>query len=265
MPSTTVPLQVALSMLQQQDDQTAPWNPLYRSLARTASGPAAPGPGPEATAPRGSSVPETGRWVETVRRHVTAPAVIMLAVPEGASAHRLRLGLHSDGATLETSTGAGPSTWEELEAREAGRRLAAALPESLRSAAPELAQDAPARRLRPSPEQATRLADALRRGASMRAAVAELDGLDDSLRDLLLAETDRISLTLALRPQDSSAPAPGLTRLWVRGRHQLYRSDGPPRAVPDALPVPDGDVLATVLAVLQQALARAAAAEEAQR
>lgn len=253
MPTTVLPLADALAVVRGAGDAPQFWNPVYRMLADDAAG------GTDSA----DSVTADPAVLDMLRRHVASPALIVLAVQQSSGVHRLRLALHPTTATVESSTGGSPSTWEELPAREAGRRLASLLPDSVRTARPDLAQDSAAQRLRPGPEQASQLAAALHGGAALAQAVTQLDDLDEDVRDLLLADDERISLTLSLRPTDPTGPSPGLARLWVRGERSLYRTDAPPRPIPEALPVPDGDVLATLLAMLQQGLEHAAAVEEA--
>ncbi|MCS6712307.1 hypothetical protein JSY14_09855 [Brachybacterium sp. EF45031] len=254
----TLALPEALAVLCSEGSEPHAWNPVYRFLSRDSAGHR------ESHAP-GSSLTCDAEVSDLLRRHVEAPALIVLAVQEGATTHRLRVGLHADGATVETSHGESPPTWEELPAREAGRRLAAALPERLRSAAPELTQGSPALRRGPTPAQAARLAAAVRDGAPLAQAVDQLGEADGDLRDLMLADRDRVSLTLSLTPVPSTDEPVVLTRLWVRGDLGLYRIDRSPRLRPEALLVADGDVLRTLLALLQQGLSRVAVTEGAGR
>ena len=227
----------------------ARWNPVYRALVD------APAP-----APGEAPAEET---VELMRRQLTAPALLTVAVTTGGSTHRLRIGVDPATSTLERSEGDQPSQWSESAAQE----LPALITDLLERAGVDLS---PARldvrrssdALSLSPQQAAAAREGLARGLTPEQAFAAVPGLDDSLRDALTATGPRISLALTLHdPQGRQIERPvSWSRLWASGRKGLYRLDQPDGPELAVHPVEGGDVLGTVLPILEQALRFAAGA-----
>ncbi|GEM_PF-2679480 len=281
-------------------------HPVYRVLAEDSAaagdaadaggraGDAAPGPGLDADLDHDAAL--------LVLRHATTPALLTLAVDEGAGPRTLRVGLHPDGATVEAADpqdmdpGAQATDAEaqaidpdaratDAEAQASGTpstsaitevhladlpaRLADALPAGPLSAPPLLTQESAARSLRLAPEHARAIIDAIREGRSPAEAARELEGIEPALLTALTAAGPRVSLSLTLHPDargDAARPdgvprsdrpredAPPVTfaRVWTQHGDALLRSDAsgaPPGSIQEVAP---GDVLGTLLPLLDQ-------------
>lgn len=223
-------------------------NPVYRALA-DGSG----------TAPRtASTIPVPGEAdLDLLRRQLTARALLVAAVTSGERTHRLRIGLDPAGATLERSAGAEPSHWSEIEVEEVPGTVTALLARTGLDTAPAALsvgrrEDA----LRLSPEQSRMARTALARGLSAEEAFASVPDLAEPLRDALTASGPRLSLSLTLHDPHGQVTDQPVTwsRLWVRGRLGLYRMDQPGSPALAVHPVGDGDVLGSLLPVLEQGL-----------
>lgn len=257
-------------------------NPVYRTLLRGED----PSPFAELAAGVG---PGTGRMLA---RQLCAPALLVLAVhaggPEGdGDGALLRAGIGAGAATLERSEpGEDLPLWEEAALEAVPGLCTALLPAPLADApvrltveqgggpAPsgtgDLADPAAGERpedplrgvpLRLSRSQLQQLAADPLGEVDPAGALERLEGLPDRLRDALTATGPRISLTLCLhRPGAGIDPLP-LTRLWVQGQQGLYRADAPGRPDLTVVPVADGDVHGSLLALLDQAVRFAAAAD----
>lgn len=231
---------------------TARWNPVYRALVDGA------GPPP----PRSPEVEGTGAaGADLVLRQLTSPALLIVAVTEGERTRRLRIGLDPAGATLERADDDHPSRWTELAAAEVPAAVSSLLEESGIDLAParlEVASGEDALRL--SPEQNRLAYAALADGVPAGEAFADLPDLDDSLRDALTATGPRLSLSLTLHdPRRRVTEQPvSWSRLWVTGRRGMYRMDRPATAALEVRAVGGGDVLGTLLPILEQGLRFAA-------
>ncbi|GAA1484432.1 hypothetical protein [Brachybacterium fresconis] len=231
------------------------WNPVYRALV----------PAPErAPARRGQEDPTSA---EILRRHFTSPALLVVATTEGASTRRLRIGLHPDAATLEASRGRSPSTWASVS-----RDRIPALVEELLApvglgGAPHLGVRRESAGLRLTPGQIEQVRHELSRGTAAPEAFSGADGIDEHLLDALTADGARAAVSLTLHdPSGRHLQAPetseSWSRLWVRGERSLYRMDDSQAALGPVHLVADGDVLGTVLPVLQEGLRFAAACSD---
>lgn len=274
-------------------------HPVYRVLAEDSAaagdtadaggraGDAAPGPGLDADLDHDAAL--------LVLRHATTPALLTLAVDEGAGPRTLRVGLHPDGATVEAADPQGtdpgaqamdanaratdaeaqasgtPSTSAitEVHLADLPARLANALPAGPLSAPPLLTQESAARSMRLAPEQARAIIDAIRAGRSPAEAARELEGIEPALLSALTAAGPRVSLSLTLHPDargDAARPdgvprsdrpredAPPVTfaRVWTQHGDALLRTDAsgaPPGSIQEVAP---GDVLGTLLPLLDQ-------------
>lgn len=274
-------------------------HPVYRVLAEDSAAAgdaadaggrardAAPGPGLDADLDHDAAL--------LVLRHATTPALLTLAVDEGAGPRTLRVGLHPDGATVEAADPQGtdpgaqatdadaratdaeaqasgtPSTSAitEVHLADLPARLADALPAGPLSAPPLLTQESAARSMRLAPEQARAIIDAIREGRSPAEAARELEGIEPALLSALTAAGPRVSLSLTLHPDargDAARPdgvprsdrpredAPPVTfaRVWTQHGDALLRTDAsgaPPGSIQEVAP---GDVLGTLLPLLDQ-------------
>ena len=274
-------------------------HPVYRVLAEDSAaagdtadaggraGDAAPGPGLDADLDHDAAL--------LVLRHATTPALLTLAVDEGAGPRTLRVGLHPDGATVEAADPQGtdpgaqamdadaratdaeaqasgtPSTSAitEVHLADLPARLADALPAGPLSAPPLLTQESAARSMRLAPEQARAIIDAIREGRSPAEAAREIEGIEPALLSALTAAGPRVSLSLTLHPDargDAARPdgvprsdrpredAPPVTfaRVWTQHGDALLRTDAsgaPPGSIQEVAP---GDVLGTLLPLLDQ-------------
>lgn len=227
------------------------WNPVYRALVDDGGTPPDSSPGVEATGPDGADL---------VRRQLTAPALLVVAVTEGERTRRLRIGLDPVGATVERSEPDQVPRWSELPVAEVPATIAALLEDSGIDLAPARLEVAGDDVLRLTPEQ-TRLAQAaLAEGVPAEEAFATLPELDASLHDALTAAGPRLSLSLTLHdPQGRVVEEPvAWSRLWVTGRQGTYRMDSPGTGPLEVRPVGGGDVLGTLLPILEQGLRFAA-------
>lgn len=231
----------------------ATWNPVYRALA---------GDPPRARQSSAGSGPAQSD-LDLVLRQLTAPALLVVAVTEDHSTRRLRIGLDPATATIEHSDGDAPSRWDELPVPE----LPSAITELLAGTGPAAAsprmtieREADGLRLTPAQNQAARAA--LARGSNPEEAFDAIPDLDEHLRDALTASGPRIALSLTLHdPRGRVTERPvSWSRLWVRGERGLYRWDSPSTPNGAVHAVGEGDVLGSVLPILEEGLRFAAAA-----
>lgn len=219
------------------------WNPVYRALA-------------DGSAPPPSELP-AGAILDLVRRQLTAPALLVVAVTDGQRTHRLRIGLDPAGASVEQADADQPSRWSEITVQELPSRIIRLLEEAGVELAPaQLSIERSADALRLTPAQSRTAHAALARGLAPEEAFAALPDLDDTLRDALTATGPRISLSLTLHdPSGRATERPvSWSRLWSSGRKGLYRLDQPSSPSPAVHPVGGGDVLGTLLPILEQGL-----------
>lgn len=231
------------------------WNPVYRALAKDTL-----------TEEHAEALP-SAEELELLARQLCAPSLMVLAVTEGASTSRLRIALSPEEATLEHSTGEGPSSWWSAAPSEVPTAVLALLEGTGAEVSPRLAVAAEDAGLCLSVEQLETVRAELTAGSSPAAAFAAVPGLDPRLRDALTATGPRLSLSLTLHdPTPGTDREPGSrqepvnwSRLWVRGQLGLYRTDQRSAPMPTVHPVPDGDVLGTVLPILEEGMRFAAA------
>lgn len=231
---------------------TARWNPVYRALMDRAGPPPPHAPEIEGSGAAGADL---------VLRQLSTPALLVVAVTEGERTRCLRIGLDPTGATLERSDDDHPSRWTELAVAEVPAAVSALLEDSGIDLAParlEITGDEHALRLTP---KQNRLAQAaLAEGVPAEEAFATLPDLDDPLREALTATGPRLSLSLTLHdPRRRVTEQPvSWSRLWVTGRRGMYRMDRPSTPALEVRPVGGGDVLGTLLPILEQGLRFAA-------
>lgn len=223
------------------------WNPVYQALV----GGSAPTPlSPPMDVPGESSL-------ALVLRQLTAPALLMAAVTDRERTHRLRIGLAPTTSTVERSDGEQPSRWSEVSTREVPARVTGLLEAAGVRLAPaqlSIARGTDALRLSPCQHRATYAA--ILRGLPPAEALTVSPDLDDTLRDALTATGPRIALSLTLHDPRGRVTEQPLTwsRLWVTGGKGLYRLDRPSNPALAVHPVGAGDVLGTLLPVLEQGL-----------
>lgn len=231
------------------------WSPVYRALVpdvRT-GGPSARG--------AASGSPAFQDPQQILRRQFCARALLVAAVSEGPSTVRLRIGLHPEGATLESSRDGAPSTWSEAPTEQVPPLLRDLLsPTGFSSGPVSLSVRRDSEGLRLTPEQGEQIRRQLLDGAPPQDAFAVATDLDPRLLDAFTASGPRASLSLTLHdPLGEAAPTPVTwSRLWMRGTLGLYRTDGTQAALGSVHPVADGDVLGTVLPILDEGLRFAA-------
>ena len=107
-------------------------NPIYRALLVGKTS------GSTAEAMDGAA---EGPELDLLVRQMTAPAVMVLAVEAGGLAHRVRVGIHADVATVEHSEGPsdgdpGASRWSECALEDLPRLFADVLPDGSALGAP---------------------------------------------------------------------------------------------------------------------------------
>ncbi|MGY5763906.1 hypothetical protein ACXET9_01725 [Brachybacterium sp. DNPG3] len=261
-------------------------NPVYRALAGadgpdhgdTAFGPDHPAVGPDDPA-GGSDVPCDEAESALLARHLCAPALLIATVAHQGSTRRLRISLTPDAVSLESSHDDRPSRWTTGDLDTIAPALADLLDGTgLHLDAPLLTVDRAAATIRPTAEQAEQARHALRAGSSPEEAFSAIADLDPRLRAALDPDAPRLSLSLVLHspgrraeptagagaPATAAAapPSASFSRLWVRGGESLYRLDAGAPA-PAVRPVPDGDVLGTLLPIVQEGLRFAAACPSA--
>ena len=222
------------------------WNPVYRALD------AATGHGP----PAGQSPPagEPGD-LALLRRQLTAPGLLVVAVASPRGTRRVRIALDPAGPTLEASNGQAPSHWSWTSVPELpaviGELLGAA---GIEPAPAHLTRSSEGLRLDPRQNRAVRAA--LAQGSGPEEAYTAAEDLDERLRDALTATGPRLSLSVVLHdPTGAITERPvSFSRLWVSGELGMYRMDDPHRDGDAILPVTHGDVLGTALPLLEEGL-----------
>ena len=251
------------------------WNPVYRALCEEPMPPphGAPdhdSPDPDAPDPNAPDPnapdPES---LELVIRQLTAPALLVVAVSDSGGTRRLRIAVDPGDATVEISDGDAASRWTHVPLREVPALIAALLEESGLAPAPaRMSIERGSQGLRLTPQQNRIARAALDRGLTPAQAYAAVPDLDQRLRDALAATGPRIALSLTLHDPTGMVTERPVTwsRLWVSGEHGLYRLDAPSTPGGAIHAVNDGDVLGTVMPVLDEGLrftaARSAAGEQ---
>lgn len=241
MTQLTADVEQVISWVAHDPAAVSAWNPVYRALAPR-------------NAPESGSSPDEDA-LDLVLRQLTARALLTVAVSTHDLTRRARVGLEPTGATTECSEGTAASQWDEepLEA------VPTVLTDLLASAgiapsAPRLTVAAETSGLRLSGEQITQVRAALEDGAGPVEAFDLVPDLDPRLRDAVTARGPRLSASLTLHDPAGGVAAAAVTwsRLWVRGELGLYRTDSTRAPLGAIHPVTDGDVLGTVLPVLEQ-------------
>ena len=228
-------------------------NPIYRALTAD-----------EANGVRTEAVKSSleGPELDLLVRQMTAPAVMVLAVEAGGLAHRVRVGVHADGATVEhsevpTDEEPGASRWSECVLEDLPRLFADVLPDgSALGTPPRLTVQNKPDTLRLDAAQLAHLRELLVAGADAETAFSRLDGLDPRLQDALTARGDRASLSLTLHSPDPArlAQPVSIARLWNCGQLGIYRTDTPDRSQIEVVAVEPGDVLGTVIPLLEESI-----------
>ncbi|MCW1804929.1 hypothetical protein [Brachybacterium squillarum] len=239
-------------------------HPVYRALLdrRGEHAPASPD-----TAPAGATAgPGSPEELALITAQLTARALFVLAVTDREGTHRMRVALAPQRITLELSHGAGPALLEQAALEVLPARITALLDRA--GIAPSVARQEVGREaeaLRLTDEQVASARESLARGASPEAAFGALEGLPSPLRDALTARGPRIAASLTLHdPRHRALAGPvSWSRLWVRGEHGLYRTDASDAPLGPVLPVGDGDVAGSLLAVIEEGVRFAAAATAA--
>lgn len=275
MPPLTADLEQAARWVADSSVPPEIWNPVYRALVPAQEHTPA-GAGQKKTEQDETGQDETGRRgagqgeddsasAAILGRHFTSSALLVMATTDGASTGRLRVGLHPDAATVETSRGRSPSTWAATSVDRIPTLIEQLLtPVGLAGTPPRLGVRREAAGLRLTPEQIEQIRHELSRGTAPQEAFAGAEDIDPHLRDALTAHGARASVSLTLhnpsgRRLQASGTGETWSRLWVRGERSLYRMDDTQAALGPVHPVADGDVLGTVLPVLTEGLRFAAA------
>ncbi|MGO1284371.1 MAG: hypothetical protein ACTHWF_13660 [Brachybacterium sp.] len=233
----------AAQWVRRQKVPEASWNPVYRALAGDA-------------APSAPDFPDAAS-LDLVRRQLTAPALLVVAVEDGQQTRRLRIGLDPAAVPVEQADAAQSSQWSEITVQEVPGRIIRLLAEAEVELAPaQLSIERSTDALRLTPAQSRTACAALTRGLPPQEVFAAIPDLDDALRDALTATAQRISLSLTLHDPSRRAIERPVTwsRLWVTGRNGLYRLDQPTNPSLAVHPVGGGDVLGTLLPILEQGL-----------
>src|SRR5699024_6886388 len=190
-----------------------------------------------------------------LRRQLTAPGLLVVAVASPRGTRRVRIALDPAGPTLEASNGQAPSHWSWTSVPELpaviGELLGAA---GIEPAPAHLTRSSEGLRLDPRQNRAVRAA--LAQGAGPEEAYTAAEDLDERLRDALTATGPRLSLSVVLHdPTGAITERPvSFSRLWVSGELGMYRMDDPHRDGDAILPVTHGDVLGTALPLLEEGL-----------
>ncbi len=201
---------------------------------------------------------ETPDARELLVRHVTSPVALVLGTHAAGRTERTRLGLDPIRPTVERLHEDG-SSWEDATPQQLLETLTSALPHDPVLLAPaRLTQETRSSRLGLPASPREHVRRALAQAAAPAAAFARLDDLDPDLREALLTTGPRISLSWCLHDPRRAAARELWTRLWVSGPRHLFRTT--PVAEGDVLvtPVPPGDVLGSIEAVLEHGLRVAA-------
>lgn len=245
MTEVTATVQRAAQWAGRDPGAVARWNPVYRAMVDRAGAPPEHSPEPPAA---------SAADVDLVRRQLSAPALLVVAVTAAERTRRLRIGLDHAAVTMERAEGEAPSQWTELAAQQVPSTVCALLVEAGIDLSPSLSAHGGATVRRLTDEQARLAHAALAAGAPAEEAFADLPGLDDALRDACTATGPRLSLSLTLHDPRGRATEEPVTwsRLWVTGRRGLYRMDRPASAPVEVRPVGGGDVLGTLLPILEQ-------------
>ncbi|UVY83539.1 hypothetical protein NLU66_15160 [Brachybacterium sp. NBEC-018] len=238
-------------------------HPVYRALLdrRGDPAPASPSPG---TAPTGASAGAGSPGeLALITAQLTARALLVLAVTDHEGTRRLRVALAPQRITLETSHGAGPALLEQAALEVLPERITALLTRA--GIAPSVPRQEVGREeeaLRLTDEQVASARESLARGVAPEVAFGSLDDLPVPLRDALTARGPRLAASLTLHdPRHRALAGPvSWSRLWVRGEHGLYRTDASDAPLGPVLPVGDGDVAGSLLAVIEEGVRFAAAA-----
>lgn len=228
------------------------WNPVYRALAA-----------PPAEVQSGSARPEPGGPEERLLiTHLTARALLTLALTDGSGTRRLRIALHPEGATVEDSRGTDPSRWRTADLDELPRLLSEFVSGPGLDAGMHLSVTREAEGLRLDDRQIEAVRTALEDGAPPERAFDSAPDLTAPLRDALTADGPRGSVSITLHDPRARAVDHPVTwsRLWVRGQQGLYRTDATDAPFGAIHPVADGDVLGTAVPLLEEGLRFAASA-----
>lgn len=191
-----------------------------------------------------------------VQRALIAPTICALRVSSAEGTEELRIAIDPAGVILIAGDDGTPAEWMESSVSEIPNYLRALIPAGTRLAAPpEMTARGEHNALRLSDEQRRHIAERIRAGTPARKAISEQTDLDPFLRDALLSDGARAVLDISLYVP----PAEGgevflfhLLRRWNAGGLALYSVDDDASILDGTHVVADGDLLGTVLPLLQE-------------
>lgn len=238
-------------------------HPVYRALLEhhDVTGQDVPGAAPHGPTPPTPVAGSPGE-LALITAQLTARALLVVAVTDREGTHRLRAALGPRRVGLESSHGVGPSILEDASLDALPERITALLDRAgIAPSVPRQEVGREAEALRLTDAQIARARERLAHGDTPEAAFGALEDLPSPLRDALTAKGPRLAASLTLRdPRDGVLAGPvGWSRLWVRGEQGLYRTDAADAPLGPVLPVGDGDVAGSLLAVIEEGVRFAAA------
>lgn len=199
------------------------------------------------------------------QRALIAPVVTVLTATTPEETEELRIVLDADGAIALTRIGDGPYEWWDAPTDVIPHLVLTLLSSSSRlSAAPQMTTRGPHNALTITLEQRRSIAARIAEGTPAHAAIAAQTDLSEPLRDALLSDRDRATFDICMHvPPSTHAPMLRfhLLRRWNAGVHGLYSADGDAGFSDDLHQVADGDVLATVLPLLEEGAGLASGTE----
>ncbi len=211
---------------------------------------------PERDHPISAPPAATSADVHLVIQALTAPAVLAFSVTSAGSTQEIRIACSEDAAVSIAGPPNAGACWELIPAQEVMARLSALLPSSGRlAAAATMTTVADDQALAFTADQQQSIAHSLRTGATVTDALDALDEVDPRLRDAMLSTADRAILAVSMintTPSPGDAARMAMVRRWNAGNLSLYRSDSA-RLVDGVHPVPDGDVLGTLIPIAAEA------------
>lgn len=196
-----------------------------------------------------------------VQRALVAPVVAALGVTSDGEQEELRIAIDADGAILMTRGNGGTADWMGAPVAEITDYVRELLPFPSRlSASPQMTARGGHNALRLTSEQRRSIAQRVTEGVPAREAIAAQHDLDASLRDALLTDGDRATfdITMYIPPvEDAPVLRFHLLRRWTAGHQGLYSADGEEGFSESIHQVADGDLLGTVLPLLDEGAALA--------
>lgn len=220
-------------------------NPVYRALLESSSDVGGEGSPPLPDAPQEAML----------ARQLTSRALMVVAVTTPAGTRRLRLGVEPETVIAEGSRDDAASTWREMEPSavpdlivDALRTTGLPLPPEQQTAAHQGGG------LRLSDEQVRAIHQHLAGGMQPDMAFLLAPELSAPLRDALSAMDVRVAVSVCFHdPGGREVEQPvSWSRLWTVGQQGVYRTDSSASVLGTIHPVPEGDVLATIMSVLEE-------------